>query len=112
MPTSVWFRLVISALAVWRLTHLLAAEDGPWDVIVWLRRQLGDSIWGKLVDCFNCLSLWISIPFAFYVVDGTLPRIIVWLALSGSASLANRMGTPEKTPIVFETLKPTENDRS
>jgi hypothetical protein len=110
--TNAWFRFVISALAVWRLTHLLAAEDGPWDLIVSLRRKLGASIWGNLMDCFNCLSLWIGIPFAFYVVEGMLPRCIVWLALSGSASLANRMRGTEKTPIVFEALKPTEKDRS
>lgn len=101
METSVWFRFAVSALAVWRLTHLLAAEDGPWNVIVWARRKLGTSIWGKLMDCFYCLSIWISIPFAFYVVSGTLDRLIVWLALSGSASLANKM---VKEPIVFEPL--------
>jgi hypothetical protein len=112
MQSGVWFRFVLSALAVWRLTHLLAAEDGPWDIIVSIRRRLGSSIWGTLMDCFNCLSIWISLPFAFYVLDGWLSRIVVWLALSGLASLANRMGTAEKPQIVFDALQPTEHDRS
>lgn len=112
MQNGVWFRFVISALAVWRLTHLLAAEDGPWNIIVAIRRGLGNSIWGSLMDCFNCLSVWISIPFAFYVLHGWASRTIAWLALSGLASLANRIGGAEKHPIVFEALQPTEHDRS
>jgi hypothetical protein len=111
MPADVWFRFVISVLAVWRLTHLLAAEDGPWDLIVSLRRRLGSSIWGNLLDCFNCLSLWISIPFAFYILEGALPRAIVWLALSGLASLANRIAGTDKPTVVFEALQAAENDR-
>lgn len=112
MQYGVWFRFVLSALAVWRLTHLLAAEDGPWNIIVSIRRNLGNSIWGTLMDCFNCLSVWISIPFAFYVLDGWLSRTIGCFALSGFASLANRIGAVEKAPIVFEALQPTEQERS
>ena len=111
MQNGVWFRFVLSALAVWRLTHLLAAEDGPWNIIVSIRRRLGSSIWGSLIDCFNCLSVWISLPFALYVLDEWRSRIIVWLALSGLASLANRIGAAEKPSIVFESLQPTEHDR-
>ncbi len=112
MQTGVWFRFVISVLAVWRLTHLLAAEDGPWDIIVSIRRRLGNSIWGSLMDCFNCLSLWIAIPFAFFVVEDGLSRTITWLAISGLSSLANRIGGAEKPPIVFEALEPTKEERS
>jgi hypothetical protein len=84
-----WFRFIAAVLAVWRITHLLAAEDGPWDIVVALRRKAGSSVAGKLFDCFNCLSLWISIPFCFYVAEGVLDRAVVWLALSGAASLLN-----------------------
>ena len=33
---SIW-RFSLSALAVWRMTHLLVEEDGPWDLIAKLR---------------------------------------------------------------------------
>jgi hypothetical protein len=102
---NVWFRFAISALAVWRLTHLLAAEDGPWDLMLRVRVMLGTNIWGKLIDCFNCLSIWVSIPFAFYVTSGILNILIVWFALSGIASLANRVG---QEPIVFQPLEHQE----
>lgn len=102
METNVWFRFAISVSAVWRLTHLLAAEDGPWDVIVRIRRKAGTTIGGRLMDCFKCLSLWISIPFAFYVADGMLSGVVTWLALSGAACLAERIGEGAQAPIVFE----------
>src|ERR1700735_620676 len=87
MKTNQWFRFMIAALAVWRLSHLLAAEDGPWDVVVRIRRALGTTNLGKLMDCFYCLSVWISIPFAFFVADGMLNRFVVWRVPSGAALL-------------------------
>jgi predicted acyltransferase len=96
-----WFRFVAALLAVWRITHLLAAEDGPWDIIVWLRRKAGSSILGKLMDCFYCLSLWISIPFCFYAAVGVLNRIVVWLALSGAASLLHQLTNRPEEPEEF-----------
>jgi len=98
---SAWFRFVVAALAVWRLAHLLAVEDGPWDLILRIRRKLETTVWGKMMDCFNCLSLWISIPFAFFVVSGAAERIVTWLALSGAACLADRLG---KEPLVLENI--------
>ncbi|HEX3437536.1 MAG TPA: DUF1360 domain-containing protein [Pseudacidobacterium sp.] len=101
MNAETWFRFITSALAVWRLTHLLSAEDGPREIVARIRRMLGNTIFGKLMDCFYCLSLWISIPFAFFVGNGVPKRFVVWLALSGAASLANKLG---QEPIVIEPL--------
>lgn len=103
METSLWFRFVLCVLGVWRVTHLLVAEDGPWDLIVRLRRALGETTLGRLIDCFYCLSLWISVPFAFLVGGGARVAdwLIVWLALSGGACLLHRM---DREPLVFESL--------
>jgi hypothetical protein len=78
---------IILILATWRLTHLLAKEDGPFDLVFRMRKSLGDSLFGKLMDCFYCLSLWIAIPFAFYGGHGWVDRLLLWLALSGAACL-------------------------
>ena len=40
-----FYWLALGILAVWRVTHLLHAEDGPWDVLYRLRRRLGDGFW-------------------------------------------------------------------
>ncbi len=78
------------SLAVWRVTHLLAEEDGPGDVVVRLRKRLGDSIAGQAMDCFFCLSLWIAAPFAVLLAGDVLTWGLMWLALSGAACLLQR----------------------
>jgi hypothetical protein len=82
-----FYRLLLGILAVWRITHLLNAEDGPWEVVVRLRRIAGEGFWGQLLDCFYCLSVWIAAPFAFYSGAKPSDRILLWPALSAGAIL-------------------------
>lgn len=42
------------------------------------------------MDCFKCLSLWISAPAALFVTRTPLTWLFVWLALSGAACLLQR----------------------
>jgi hypothetical protein len=85
----IW-RFVLCSLAIWRITHLLAEEDGPWDLIAHLRAALGSSIFGRLMDCFYCLSLWISLPLAIWLSSGWIGLLVHWQALSGVACLLER----------------------
>jgi hypothetical protein len=102
MLESPWLRFLLAALAVWRITHLLAREDGPWDLVVRLRRAVGDGFWGGLLDCFYCLSLWIALPFAFWIGAGWGERGLLWPALSGAAILLDaRAGAPHE-PLIIE----------
>ena len=94
-----WFP--IGLLGVWRITHLLAAEDGPWDLVARLRQVAGRGFWGTLLDCFNCLSLWIALPFALGLGSGWLERALLWPALSGGAILLERLTLrPAEPPAV------------
>ena len=86
-----WSRFVIAALAAWRVTHLLAKEDGPADAIVRVRARLGNGIAGQLLDCFYCLSVWVAAPLALMVCRDPLERLVTWMALSGAACLLERM---------------------
>lgn len=81
---------LIATLAVWRLTHFLVAEDGPWDLVVRLRRRAGAGFWARLLDCFYCLSLWVAAPLAAALGDGPVERLLLWPALSGGAILLER----------------------
>lgn len=85
-------RFVLAVLATWRVTHLLASEDGPADIIFRLRRRLGDGFIGSLMDCFNCMSIWIAAPLALFVSTDPLTWAFSWLALSGGACLLERLG--------------------
>ena len=75
----------LCVLAVWRISYFLSQEDGPFDIVIRFRKLFGQGFFGSLLDCFYCLSIWISIPFALYLSDGFKDGIIIWLALSGGA---------------------------
>jgi len=78
---------VLCTLAVWRIAHLLACEDGPFDLTIKLRQAVGQNAIGALLDCFYCVSVWIAAPFAYILATHWMSGVITWLALSGGASL-------------------------
>ena len=86
-------RLLLSILAVWRITHLLSKEDGPWDAIFLARQKIRMPSLASLLDCFYCLSLWIAVPFAVWTSPSWLQRAILCPALSGAAILVERLTT-------------------
>jgi hypothetical protein len=92
------YELALATLCIWRITHLLQAEDGPWDFVVRLRRAAGDGFFGKLLDCFYCLSLWISAPLAWGFGDSWRERLLLWPALSAAAIFLERLTAPRVTP--------------
>jgi hypothetical protein len=92
-----FYWLVVGTLGVWRVTHLLQAEDGPWNLTVWIRRKAGSGFWGSLLDCFYCLSLWLALPFAFVIGEAAKERFCLWLAFSAGAILLER-GTTNEPP--------------
>jgi hypothetical protein len=92
------YYLLLGTLAVWRLTHMLNAEDGPWDLLVGLRRLVGTGFWGALLDCFYCLSLWIAAPFALFIGRGWPQQLLLWLAMSGGACLLARATARAEKP--------------
>ena len=91
--SGAWFRFAVGAFATWRMTHLLVAEDGPWGSVAALRRSLGSGPLGALIDCFHCSSVWVAVPFAWFVTHRPLEAAVSWLALSGVACLMERLGT-------------------
>ena len=98
------YGLLLGALAVWRVTHLLNAEDGPWSILVRLRKAAGSGFWGDWLDCFYCLSLSIAIPFALVIGVNWMERLLLWPALSASAILLERVtGEKEReAPVYWE----------
>ncbi len=100
-----WAKFAVAVLASWRVTHLLAYEDGPADLIARVRARLGMGFLGSLMDCFQCLSVWVAAPFAVFVTRRPLSAIVTWLALSGAACLLERTG---RKPAV---VTPAELDR-
>ncbi len=105
------YGLVLGGLAVWRVTHLLNAEDGPAGMLVRLRVRAGNGVLGDLLDCFDCLSLVLALPFAALLAAGWRDVALLWLALSGAACLLERgTATTVAPPRTVENGKTEEND--
>ncbi len=97
--------LILGGLSVWRITHLLQAEQGPWDIVSRFRMFMGKSFVGRAVDCFYCLSLWVALPFALTLAADWQQRFLLWLSFSAATILLERLTNPEfavKTPIFFQ----------
>jgi len=85
-----FYWLTLGVLTTWRVAHFLQAEDGPWDVVIRLRKRVGDRFWGGLLDCFYCLSVWIAFPLAICLGENWWERLLLWPALSAGAILLER----------------------
>jgi hypothetical protein len=95
-------RFTVAALGTWRVAHLLAEEDGPADVILRLRVRAGESWVGELLDCFNCMSIWVAAPVAAVVAPRTRDVPLVWLGLSGAACLLEQATSEPRIESVLE----------
>jgi hypothetical protein len=93
---------LLCGVALWRITHLLSQEDGPFDMVLKIRSMFGQGFFGNLLDCFYCLSLWLAIPFAFLICNNWLEGIITWPALSGFACLLFKLTEKRETPPVSD----------
>lgn len=82
--------LVVASLATWRLSSLLAREDGPWMIFAIFRRIIGvkydalsrpfgGNIVAEGVICIWCNSVWIGLLLTvIYVIIG---KALLWLIL-------------------------------
>jgi hypothetical protein len=90
------FLFVIIALACWRITHLFAKEDGPFNIIHIIRKKAGAGFFGSLLDCFYCVSVWIALPFGLWQGNTWWEKLLYWWALSGAACLLEQTTADKK----------------
>lgn len=81
---------LLSILAVWRVTHLLQDEDGPFGIFARLQAKLASypvkiGSFANGFFCFYCLSMWTAIPFALFLSESIWQFVVYWLALSAGA---------------------------
>lgn len=83
----VW--LLLTVLAVWRLAALVAYEEGPFGLFVFVRRALVRLGAGRLAGCFYCLSVWMSLlVLLVFPLDRATP--LVWLGVAGAVAIIER----------------------
>jgi hypothetical protein len=100
-----WIDFVVATLATWRVSHLLAQEDGPVGFVTRLRAHFAGTEIGRALDCFGCASLWVALPATLWVSRRLSEFFPTWLALSGAAFLLERFGGE---PLIVERIPETE----
>jgi hypothetical protein len=88
-------KYLLFVIIVWRVTHLVRAEDGPFDLLLKIRNVLGKSVIGSLVGCFYCLSIWVGLAAALIEGDSLREIIILTLYYSGASLLLEKMTNKE-----------------
>ena len=107
---SPWYWFGLGVLAVWRLTHLLHVEHGPWGMFTRVRASAPRLGLGDLFACFYCLSFWTAAPVALLLASRWQTRLLTWLALSAGTILIEvyTLGPPANLPA--EPVEDKERD--
>lgn len=85
-----FYWLIIGTVAVWRVTYLFVAEDGPWRLLARFRQRAGKGLLAEPFHCFYCLSLWLAVPVALLIGEDWQECALLWFAFSGGAILLER----------------------
>jgi hypothetical protein len=85
------FVFLLALLGVYRLSHMIAMEEGPFDAFAELREKAGQRTWiGRGLHCPLCLSFWIALVFAVAITNPT-NIALVWLGLAGGCLVLHRL---------------------
>lgn len=87
--------LILAGLATYRLSRLIADEEGPWSVFSRIRDLTPEqSNLRRGIECIMCVSVWAAIPVtAGLVAGGAIPLAfspLWWLALSSVTVLIRK----------------------
>ena len=72
--------LLLLSLAAWRLSYLIASEEGPYHILTRFRARFS---LGGLTTCIYCLSVWMAL--GVYVLYQYWQPPVYVLAVSGLA---------------------------
>lgn len=88
-------KLIMLALAAYRLARMFAMEDGPFDVFVRIRARFDplQTTWlGRGVNCPLCVGFWASLfALAVWFIPGVGPIIVTWWAVAGLQTIVQRV---------------------
>lgn len=93
---------IFATLVIWRITYMWQQENLPFNVGNRIRDRLGiqpwhnnagekPGTWQDLLSCFKCLSFWVALPFAIWLVDGVLAVFVMMIALNAAAIIVNQL---------------------
>jgi|SRR6516165_10437364 hypothetical protein len=101
--------LLLGILAVWQITSMLHAGEGPWSILRQVRLVLIERQTLRAIACFYCLTVWIALPLALWIGESWPERVLLWFALAGGASALQRViEAREPAPAQYVEDAPAE----
>jgi len=85
---------ILAVTAVYRITHLIVAEDGPFDLATRLRTAVNlrdpehESWLARGLSCVLCLSFWLALGPAF-LLPGQF--VFDWLGVAGLVMVLHKV---------------------
>lgn len=89
-----WAWVVTAVLATYRVSRMIALEDGPFDVFSRLQELAGgQKNWvGRGLACPLCVSFWLALPAALLVGFVDVRQLaLLWLGIAGAAVVLHRV---------------------
>lgn len=91
-----WLELIVLILVCYRLSRLIAIDEGPFSIFLKLRVKLGaydygnngqaQSNLGRGINCPHCIGLWIALPLALIASGIQWHTLLYWFAIAGGQS--------------------------
>ena len=81
--------LVLATLATYRVSFMIAQEEGPLGMIAAIRERIdpNQTTWlGRGVRCVGCVSFWLSL-IAALMIQAT---VLEWLGIAGGVLVIHR----------------------
>lgn len=87
---------VVAILAVYRLSFLIAREDGPFDLFARLRARVGQGTWvGRGLHCVLCVSFWLALAAALALRLATYTEtLLAWQGIAGGVLFIHKFVEP------------------
>lgn len=84
--------IVLATLATYRLSRMIALEDGPVDVFSNMREKVGQATWvGRGVHCVLCISFWLSWLVVLLLPLASLPEyVLAALGIAGGVVVIHK----------------------
>lgn len=94
--------LIVASFTCYRLSELIAVDDGPGDILLTIRAKLGgydldesgrpETSLGRAAICPYCVGIWIALGLAT-ILFPVGPMILVWwLAIAGGQAFLQNVG--------------------
>ena len=86
--SPLWVLVVV--FAAWRVTAFVCYEAGPFDLGTRLRRILASAGLARMVTCFHCTGVWVSLALTMAVFELRWVTLLLAAAVAGGVSVLER----------------------